>query len=37
MANNPLPELVQNFVDTIRSYCAEGKEGETLWQSSPMT
>ena len=31
MADNPLPELVQNFVDTIRSYCAEGKKGETLW------
>ena len=31
MADHPLPELVQNFVDTIRSYCAEGKEGETLW------
>ncbi len=31
MSDNPLPEPVQNFVDTIRAYCADGKEGESLW------
>ncbi len=31
MADKPLPDPVQKFVDTIRTYCADGKEGETLW------
>ena len=33
MSDNPLPEPVQNFVDTIRAYCADGKEGRILMAS----
>ena len=33
MLAKTLPEPIQNFVDAIRGYCADGKEGEVLWTS----